>query len=139
MKPGERLPPDDPREWIRRARSNLALARSRQADVYLEDLCFEAQQAAEKAVKAVLLHRGIEPPRTHDLGRLLSALEESGEAVPADVKAAVELTPFAVIGRYPGPLRAITEEEYEQAVVLAERTVAWAAERIGEAEPDEEG
>ena len=27
-------------------------------DVDLEDLCFDAQQAAEKAVKAVFIHRG---------------------------------------------------------------------------------
>ena len=44
-----RLPPDDPQEWLNRARSNLALAKNRIPDVYIEDLCFEAQQAAEKA------------------------------------------------------------------------------------------
>ena len=48
MKPVERFSPDDPREWLNRARSNLAIAKSRVAGVYLEDLCFEAQQAAEK-------------------------------------------------------------------------------------------
>jgi hypothetical protein len=42
------LPPDDPREWLNRARSNLALAKKTARDVYLEDLCFDAQQAAEK-------------------------------------------------------------------------------------------
>ena len=49
-----RLPPDDPREWLNRARSNLVQAQTRLAGVYLEDLCFAAQQAAEKAIKAVL-------------------------------------------------------------------------------------
>ena len=43
MKPVERFSPDDPREWLNRARSNLAIAKSRVAGVYLEDLCFEAQ------------------------------------------------------------------------------------------------
>jgi len=28
-------------------------------DVYLEDLCFDAQQAAEKAIKSVFIHRGL--------------------------------------------------------------------------------
>ena len=60
MKPPERFPPDDPREWLNRARSNLAMARNRVPDAYLEDLCFEAQQAAEKAIKALLLRRNIE-------------------------------------------------------------------------------
>src|SRR6266702_1719074 len=52
--PPERFPPDDPREWLNRARSNLARARAKIPDAYLEDLCFDAQQAAEKAIKAVL-------------------------------------------------------------------------------------
>ena len=51
----ERYSPDDPREWLNRARSNLALAKNRIPDAYLEDLCFEAQQAAEKAIKAILI------------------------------------------------------------------------------------
>ena len=46
MKPPERFPPDDPREWLNRARSNLAMAKNRVPDAYLEDLCFEAQRAA---------------------------------------------------------------------------------------------
>lgn len=49
MSQTDRLPPDDPQEWLNRARSNLALAKNRIPDVYIEDLCFEAQQAAEKA------------------------------------------------------------------------------------------
>jgi hypothetical protein len=41
--------PDNPRNWLARARSNLLLAgNGRQKGVFLEDLCFEAQQAAEK-------------------------------------------------------------------------------------------
>jgi HEPN domain-containing protein len=53
MSPAKRFPPEDPREWLNRARSNLAIARNRVSQAYLEDLCFEAQQAAEKAIKAV--------------------------------------------------------------------------------------
>jgi len=41
--PSERFAPDDPREWLNRANSNLALARSTAAGAYLEDLCFEAR------------------------------------------------------------------------------------------------
>ena len=62
MRPPERFPPDDPQEWLNRARSNLALAKTRAADVYLEDLCFEAQQAAEKAIKSVMVRRAVEYP-----------------------------------------------------------------------------
>ena len=37
MRLPERFPPDDPREWLNRARSNLALAKNRIPDAYLED------------------------------------------------------------------------------------------------------
>ena len=50
MKPPERFPPDDPREWLNRARSNLVRARNRIHGAYLEDLCFDAQQAAGKVL-----------------------------------------------------------------------------------------
>jgi HEPN domain-containing protein len=106
------------------------LARSRCEEVYLEDLCFECQQAAEKAVKALLIHWGLEAPRAHDLARLLSLLEEAGEDIPDGVREAAELTPYAVLGRYPGPLRPLTEEEYVRALTIAETVVRWAEERI---------
>ncbi len=137
MTPPERLPPDDPREWLRRARSNLALAKAKGSGVYLEDLCFEAQQASEKAVKAVLIHHRRDVPRAHDLARLLSLLNDMGEAIPDAIRQAAELTPYAVLGRYPGPLRALTEVEYLRALAVAETVVRWAEDRIGGGGGDE--
>ena len=128
MKPNERLPPDDPREWLNRARSNLALAKNRIPDAYLEDLCFEAQQAAEKAIKALLISRNVEYPYVHDLARLLSMLEETGEAVSDTVRKAEELTPYALITRYPGPTRPVALEEYAAAIEIAGAVVRWAEE-----------
>ena len=126
MRPPERFPPDDPREWSNRAGSNLALAKARAAGVYLEDLCFEAQQAAEKAIKSVMLRRNIEYPYVHDLARLLSLLEEAGEIIPDTVRKAEELTPYAVSTRYPGTTRPVAVHEYEQAVEIATAVVRWA-------------
>jgi HEPN domain-containing protein len=52
----DRYPPDDPREWLNRAHSNIVLAKNvNSATVYLEDLCYNAQQASEKAIKAVCI------------------------------------------------------------------------------------
>ena len=70
----KRLPPDDPREWIRRAKSNLVLSGAVHKDVDFADLCFDAQQAAEKAIKAVFIHRSVTFPLSHDLERLLRSL-----------------------------------------------------------------
>ena len=74
----KRFPPDDPREWIRRARSNLAHAISIDPDVDFANLCFDAQQAAEKSIKAVFVHREETFPYIHDLKRLLGLLEANG-------------------------------------------------------------
>jgi len=95
--PPERFPPDDPREWLNRARSNLVQARAERPGVYLEDLCFQAQQAAEKALKALLLHRGIRFPYIHDLAELMNLLEQGGEEIPLHIYEAARLSDYAVV------------------------------------------
>lgn len=130
MNPPERYSPDDPREWLNRARSSLVLAKNQITAVYLEDLCFQAQQAVEKAVKAVLIKHSVEFPYVHDLSLLLSMLEEAGEVIPDAVRKAEELTPYAFMTRYPGAVRVVTTEEYQAAVEVAIATVEWAAERL---------
>ena len=84
--PPERFPPDDPREWLNRARSSLALAKTHLPEAYLEDLCFQAHQAAEKAIKALLIKQGVVFPYVHDLARLLTILEEVGEPIPETIR-----------------------------------------------------
>lgn len=74
--PSDRLPQDGPREWLNRARSNLIQARDEKPGVYLEDLCYQAQQAAEKALKAVFLHYGMRFPYIHDLAELVNLLDK---------------------------------------------------------------
>lgn len=43
-----RYPLDDPREWLNRARNSLERGALMGSHTYLEDLCFDFQQAAEK-------------------------------------------------------------------------------------------
>lgn len=128
--PPERLPPDDPREWLNRARSNLLRAQAILPGVYLEDLCFDAQQAAEKAIKAVFIARGVDFPFVHDLARLLALLGQSGESIPLAVADATDLTRYAVVPRHPGIAGPVTAEEHRRAVAIAEAVVAWAEERV---------
>jgi HEPN domain-containing protein len=104
----------------------LALARvHRPAGVLFEGLCFHAQQAAEKAVKAVLLTRGVPVPQTHDIGRLLDLLLPD-MVLPAQVRQAAGLTEYADSSRYPGDFEPVEETEYREAVRLAEAVVSWA-------------
>lgn len=128
--PSDRLSPDDPREWLNRARSNLLRAKMVLPGVYLEDLCFDAQQAAEKAIKALLIVRGVRFPHIHDLAGLLTLLEEAGEVLPPSVRASGGLTRFAVATRYPGITEPVTAEEHERAVATAEVVINWSAGRM---------
>lgn len=128
------MAPDDPGEWLNRARSNLARARLRAEGVYLEDLCFDAQQAAEKAIKAVLIHRKMRFPYVHDLAALLTLVEQSGQAIPEPIKRAARLTRYALVTRYPGLAEPVSQREYEEAVSMAEAVVRWAERIIGKYE-----
>ena len=123
---------DDPQEWLNRAKSNLARSKIQREGIYLEDLCFDAQQAAEKAIKALLIHRGVEFPYVHDLVALLTFLEKSGQEFPDSIRNAGKLTRYAVAARYPGVLGPVTQEEYIEAVAVAERVVCWVEKLLNE-------
>ncbi len=131
MQPHERERLGTPEEWIKRAKSNLAIARQPATeDIYLEDLCFETQQAAEKALKAALLSKNIPFRFVHDLSELLTLLDQHGLSLPEDIKAAATLTDYSVEARYPGPFEPVTEDEYREALRIAETVVAWAESLI---------
>jgi len=125
--PPEREIPGSPADWMVRARSDLAFARSPlpEGAVY-EDLCFHAQQAAEKAIKAVYRSRGRPFRYTHDIEDLLDGLKREGVAIPSQVEGASDLTSFAWETRYPGVGESIDEHGYRVALRQAEAVVAWA-------------
>jgi HEPN domain-containing protein len=127
------MAPDDPHAWLNRARSNLVRAKAdiRLADIFLEDLCFDAQQAAEKAIKAVLIHLAVRFPYVHDLTTLLDIVVQSGIPIAASVREAGRLTRFAGVTRYPGLDEPVTQEEYEQVVAIAEIVFQWANDIVG--------
>ena len=133
------MPPDDPREWIRRAKSNLRIAQKFDPEVELADLCFEAQQCAEKAIKAVFLKLGQNFPFTHDIHRLLRLLEQGGQRVPQYVNASTELTQYAHVTRYPGMTDPVTRREYRRAIRIAEAVLRWAERQIGGGDPNPHG
>ena len=96
-----------------------------------EDLCYEAQQAAEKAVKAVFIRRGVRFPYIHDLDQLLQLLERNGLKIPKYVKDSHELTRFALQTRYPASSGPVTRRQYRRALRIAESVVRWAERQVG--------
>ena len=123
------LDPDTPEAWLRYARSDLALASVTLSGVLRENLCFHAQQAAEKSLKAVLISREIVFPKTHSINLLIELLPADIERTPA-LMTSVVLTEYATVFRYPGTAEPITEEEYQHLLAMAGNVVRWAEERV---------
>jgi len=73
---------------------------------------FFAQQAAEKALKALYTHlRGELPPHTHNLLELLRRLGVDSEDL---LDAAADLTPEYIVTRYPNAAGGIPAELYNE-------------------------
>ena len=77
---------------------------------------FHLQQAAEKWLKALLIHKNRDFDRRHDLHYLLELLQEKSLNIHADLMD--ELSPFAVEIRYPGDLPHFSRS---QAICLLEK------------------
>jgi len=120
------------KQWLLRARSNLDRARAGKIrpTILYEDLCFDCQQAVEKSLKALLIAHNVESPHTHIIARLLETLEQNKIPVPATIKSSVDLTEYAVHTRYPGLYDPVTDEEYREALTVAECVHAWVSKQL---------
>ncbi|MEX2448667.1 MAG: HEPN domain-containing protein [Solirubrobacterales bacterium] len=94
--------PDLPGDLLALAREDLAAATAlKDAEgVSASKSGFNAQQAVEKSLKAVIASRGLEFPFVHDLGVLMQLCEDAGIELPADLAEADRLTPYAGALRY---------------------------------------
>lgn len=119
-------------EWLDFARGDLSYARLGKKDpsIPLNLVAFHAQQALEKAIKALLVHRQTDFPKTHDIEELLGVLRQSGAVWPNELEAVIELTPLAVQTRYPGFDDPLDATEVLEAIRLAELSIDWVATQI---------
>lgn len=120
-----------PFDWMSRAKGDLAIAKGPLPEgAFLEDLCFHAQQAAEKALKALYVYHSFVFRYTHDLDELLTGLKRHGIGIPPAVEESMVLTSYAWDARYPGVAEPVMEEEYQEAVRLAELVVEWVGQQL---------
>jgi hypothetical protein len=63
-------------------------------------ILFHLQQAAEKYLKSFLSFNKIHFGKLHDIKKILDLYIENGIKIPPEAEAFVELTPYAVEGRY---------------------------------------
>ena len=96
--------------------------------VALAVACFHAQQAAEKALKAVSCLRGVGFRRTHDLEELAGVLADIGLPVAATADDLRRLTPYAVEFRYDDEAPHLLTAG--QAAAIVDALLAWATIHI---------
>jgi len=125
-----RLPP----EWVERAEFLL-----RDAEGHLEEgvywiVCFEAQQAAELYLKALILALTGLHPYTHDLVELLESLRDLGLEPPEELYAYADaLTPHYTMSRYPGRKPVVYNRGLAERCLRYAREIArWVEEKAAE-------
>ena len=130
---GPPLHPDVADYWLQ-AERNLLRARNDLAHGFYDGAVANAQQAAELALKAlVVAAAGTAPPHTHDLDQLVRALSTSGYTVPVGIAGHARGIPAGTWtrARYPDPAvhfvpaRDIPEAEARAILQHAEAIYAW--------------
>lgn len=125
-------------DWLRESEAELKTAQDLHRIGHYSWACFTAQQAAEKALKALLLHFSSRPT-THDMVDLLKSIVTKVSVPGNVVQAANVLNRYYVATRYPdsfssgAPTEKYTETDAKEATELARlvyefcRTAAGAA------------
>jgi len=124
----------DSMKWLSHAESDFGVAKHLMNTYYpkpLEIICFHCQQAAEKAVKAVIVLNGCQGglPKKHDITMLLNQIKNMVSVDEALFDYADMLAPYGVAMRYPNEM--ILEERHaETAISIAAKFVEWANEIV---------
>jgi HEPN domain-containing protein len=109
------------RGWLAKGDSDLAEAKRCVGSVGPYDTgCFHCQQAVEKYFKAVLCFHGQIPTATHDLGRLVMAIEQAVPSLKLARPEVLALTDYAVRLRYDSDFWP-TQSEAAEALTVAEK------------------
>ncbi|MCJ7529856.1 MAG: HEPN domain-containing protein [Anaerolineales bacterium] len=118
-------------DWLRLAKADLAIAQMVNDErIAVEILVFHAQQAVEKALKALLVQHQVEFPKTHSIGMLLNLCKGAGYDVPDDLGETATMAVYAVAARYPGTELDIDANDTREAAEQAWRLLAWVETQI---------
>lgn len=117
------------KEWYNMAVMDLGVARHLD-ETYrpkpLEIICYHCQQAAEKAIKALIIYYGGEGgiPKLHDLSFLLNQIKNKVYIEDKYYDYADTLTPYGVSIRYPNELF-LGERHAKEALEFSEEILRW--------------
>ena len=121
---------DEARTWFEFAKTDLGVSKHLLEAYYprpLEIICYHCQQAAEKAIKAVMIIHGAQGglPKKHNLSFLLEQIKNVEDIPEEYYDYADALTPYGIAVRYPNELL-IDELHAQKAIECAEKLVSWA-------------
>ena len=110
------------RGWLLRAAEDLRAGRHdlTASPPLLNDVAFHAQQCAEKAMKAYLVHREQPFRKTHNLTELGGAVARLEPSLADLMRSASLMTEFAWRFRYPGELATVSQDDAVRALDTAE-------------------
>lgn len=111
-------------KWITIAEDDLKSARALIEDKIYRNACFHCQQAVEKYVKGLMVHRKIKYPKIHDLLELNQILNNHDISVSASLDDLELLDSFYIEPRYPDAyFEVYTKKEAQEALQIAEKII----------------
>lgn len=118
--------------WLYKALSDLRSAEKlfKDDDETLDTAAYHTQQCVEKALKAFLLFNHKNPPKTHDLEKLLELcviFDSTLRALSDDI---ISLIPYATYSRYPDDYFEISRIDVEIAIAIAHKVFKLVNEKI---------
>ncbi len=125
----ERTHSDEGRRWLDTAEEDLDFARFSAEGGFFHQACFCAQQAAEKAVKAVHYARGARSVLGHSVRGLIKRLGTGASGMAEVLDEAGELDLFYVPTRYPNgleegtPAEAFSKSQAARAITAAAKVI----------------
>ena len=110
-------------QWLQKADRDFdaAVHLLGQGGRFREIIAFHCQQASEKYLKALLVRRQVEFPKTHDIKRLLTSVATIDPELAESVRDADVLTPFGVEVRYPSDAPELVPGAETDALDIARR------------------
>lgn len=119
--------------WLQFAREDLRMSELAMENGLYNQVCFHAQQCAEKAVKGLLAHGGELPPRTHKMADLLTCVSPGALAELEDELRLLDR--FYIPTRYPDALpgalpEGLPDKSEAQEALGAARRALTAVERM---------